>query len=406
MPVARKSARLWLRPERIAANGSVRRAAWFILDNGRHISTGCAEGETESAERQLSDYIAEKYRPDRQKRSLEHIPVADVLAIYLNDHPPRTDRDARWMAQVMGRLNEFWGRWSLDDVSGRRCRDYVAFRGKLGGARRELEVLRSAINHHRKEGLHREIVMVDLPEKGEPRDRWLTRSEAARLLWAAWRSKETQTVHRGARKGVAIETKRRPLRHLARFILIGLYTGTRAGAIAAAAPTRGEGRSYIDLENGVFYRLAEGKRATNKRQPPVRLPIRLLAHMRRWVEADARKAAADSTPVPTHIVEWNGKAISSVKTGFARAVKVAGLDGKVSPHTLRHTAATWLMQQDVPIWQAAAYVGMSPQMLERVYGHHSTEHLSEATNKIGYRKPKPKKALALTSHREKNDAAP
>jgi site-specific recombinase XerD len=32
--------------------------------------------------------------------------------------------------------------------------------------------------------------------------------------------------------------------------------------------------------------------------------------------------------------------VQSVKTGFAKAVALAGLDGDVAPHTLRHTAAT------------------------------------------------------------------
>jgi hypothetical protein len=39
-------------------------------------------------------------------------------------------------------------------------------------------------------------------------------------------------------------TERRPLRHVARFILIGLYTGTRAGAIATASPYAKQGRSF------------------------------------------------------------------------------------------------------------------------------------------------------------------
>jgi hypothetical protein len=34
----------------------------------------------------------------------------------------------------------------------------------------------------------------------------------------------------------------------ARFVLIGLYTGTRAAAIAAASPRREEGRAY-----GIYY---------------------------------------------------------------------------------------------------------------------------------------------------------
>src|SRR4029077_18713336 len=50
-----------------------------------------------------------------------------------------------------------------------------------------------------------------LPEPNPPRERWLTRSEAARLLWAARRSQ-----------------------HMRRFILLGLYTGSRPGVILAA----------------------------------------------------------------------------------------------------------------------------------------------------------------------------
>ena len=112
-------------------------------------------------------------------------------------------------------------------------------RGNLGGARRDLEDLRAGINHHANEGLHRSIVRVTLPEKGLPRDRWLTRSEAARLLWICWRHRELQMRHRGPDKGRSLPTNRYPLRHLARFILIGLYTGTRAGLSPAPPPSRG-----------------------------------------------------------------------------------------------------------------------------------------------------------------------
>jgi hypothetical protein len=39
-------------------------------------------------------------------------------------------------------------------------------RAAPSSARRELEDLRAAINHHAKQGFHREIVNVSLPEKG------------------------------------------------------------------------------------------------------------------------------------------------------------------------------------------------------------------------------------------------
>src|SRR5690606_32615628 len=90
------------------------------------------------------------------------------------------------------------------------------------------------------------------------------------------RTREIQTVHRGPQKGRKIATDKRPLRHIARFILIGVYSGTRAGAIATASPIPAIGRSYVDLDRGIFYRRAQGKAETKKRQPPVPLPPRLV----------------------------------------------------------------------------------------------------------------------------------
>jgi integrase len=218
-----------------------------------------------------------------------------------------------------------------------------------------------------------------LPARGAPRDRWLTRTEAARLIWVCWRYRETQTQHRGGLRGQKLTTDKRPLRHIARFILIGLYTGTRASAIASASPYRQEGHSYVDLDQGIFYRLAVGRRATNKRQPPAPLPGRLLAHMRRWVRRGV---------VTSHFVEWHGAPVKSVKTGFEHAVRLAGLPGRVTPHTLRHTAATWLMQRGVPIWQAAGYLGMSTQVLEHTYGHHHPDYMRSAAHAITSKQPK------------------
>src|ERR1700674_5562713 len=279
----------------------------------------------------------------------------------------------------------------LSEVTGEACREYLRRRGRAGGTRRDLEDLRAAINHHAKEGLHRGVVRVVLPPKGRARERWLTRKEAAQLLRVCWRARETQTVHRGPLKNQKIETDKRPLRHLARFFLLGLYTGTRAGAIAAASPYKGEGRAYVDLERGIFYRLAEGQRETKKRQPPIPIPPRLLAHMRRWVAKGV---------VREHFVEWNGEPIKSVKTAFKKAVQLANLQGKISPHTLRHTAATWLMQAGVDKWEAAGFLGMSAEMLDHVYGHHHPDHLKAAARAIGYR-PRQSLAYSLAEERDK-----
>jgi len=372
MPRRNKGARLWLRPARRSKTGNIRRAVWIILDRGKHIATGCAEGEAERAEQVLAAYIAEKYDPARRERELEAIDVADVLSIYLDDCSHRHANQKRFRARI-ARLNEFWGGTPLSSVNASTCRRYVKHRGNPGGARRDLEDLRAAINHHAKQGLHRGVVRVALPNKGGPRDRWLTRAEVARLLRACWRTREIQTIHRGRRRGTKVSTHYYPLRHVARFILIALYTGTRPGAVMTASFVRGAGKSFADLERGIFYRLAEGRRATNKRQPPVPLPPRLLAHMRRWVRLGIAKE---------YFVEWKGKPVQSVKVGYGRAISLARLSGKVTPHTLRHTAATWLMQAGVSIWEAAGFLGMSPAMVEEIYGHHHPAHMRGAAQAI------------------------
>jgi len=142
---------------------------------------------------------------------------------------------------------------------------------------------------------------------------------------------DCDSIYSGSSKGDPVGTNRRPLRHVARFILIGIYTGTRAGAIAAASPFAELGRSHVDLERGIFYRKPIGKRASKKRQTPAPIPPRLLAHLRRWRD---RKLIANC------FVEFNGKPVASVKKGFISAVGLAHLPGRVTPHTLRHTAAT------------------------------------------------------------------
>src|SRR5947207_2135933 len=90
------------------------------------------------------------------------------------------------------RLNAWWGAKMLGEVNGEACRAYRKKQRNRGGARRDLEDLRESIGHHAAEGYHREIVKVPLPEKGEPRDKWLTRSDAAKLIWACWRYREMQ----------------------------------------------------------------------------------------------------------------------------------------------------------------------------------------------------------------------
>jgi integrase len=352
-----KGPRLWLQPERRTASGSVERAVWCILDDGGiKRRTGCAPDDRRTAEERLAEYLAEKRTTERERdHPSSSVLIADVLSIYLADAAPRQSRPKETAGRIL-RLGEWWGARPLSDVTGRTCRAYAEDRGSPAAARRELEDLRAAIRHHRAEGLCREVVEVVLPVKSAPRARWLTRSEVARLVWTAWRHREMQGGE---------PTSRRPWRHVARFVLLAVYTGTRAGTVCAASFAQEAGFGWIDLGRGVWYRRPEGIAETKKRRPPVPLPGRLLAHLRRWSKRQ------------THPVEYNRAPVLDVDKAFRLVAEAAGLPD-VTPHALRHTAATWLMQAGVEPWEAAGYLGMTVETLERVYGHHSPDHLANA----------------------------
>jgi integrase len=381
MPRKSKGPHLWFRKERRdPATGKLKESGtWIIIDGDKRHPTGCAEVEIGAAQLKLAEYLTTQYRAPRREQDIEKLPIADVLLIYDEDKGAKHANQRVYQGSLK-RINEWWGSKTLSEVDGDSCYAYTKSRGSPGGARRDLEVLRAAIIHHAKKGLHKGVVFVHLPDKGEARDRWFTRDEAAQLLWYCWRKREMMTITRGPHRGEVFPTKRRPLRHLARFILLGLYTGTRAAAIAAASPKREKDRAWVDLEHGVFHRRKVGKKETNKRQPPVRLPSHLLGFLRRWARPDA------DGRVPEFFIEWNGEPVASVKTAFASAIEGAGLE-HATPHTLRHTAATWLMLNGVPMYEAAGFLGMSQKVLEDVYGHHHPDFQKNAAR--GFR---PKKA--------------
>lgn len=404
MPRRSKGARLWLRPEsRDPATGAIVEAAtWIIRDGAVFKRTGCSVEQARQAEQALAEYIQGRHEPSRDSdRNPDQIEVADVLNIYVTDVVEKHARPSETKGRIRA-LAGYWGSKKLSEVNGRTCREYAKRCTGPAAARRQLEDLRAAINHHYSEGLCTQMIGVKLPEKGEGRMRWLNRSEAARLLWAAYAYCEIQ-------KGV--ETERRSRRHIARFILVALYTGTRAAAICGAAFEPGHGRGWIDLASGVFYRRGEGVQETKKRTPPIRLPARLLAHLRRW----HRLGIAN-----THVVEFGGEPVTRITKAFNNAAREAGLNAAyhaeddlpaskrkarrdVTPHVLRHTAVTWAMQNAANPSEADGYFGMTAETRERVYMHHHPDHQANVTEAVT-RSPAAQKSHRLNARKREQNA--
>lgn len=368
-----KGAHLWLRP-------ATKRepATWFILDGRHQRRTGCGPLEIRDAEQKLAEYIREQHDPraSLSAHKQKEIRVVDVINVYADEIAP-THSNPKETARRLKNILAFFGNDTLDDLNGVRFRAYARHRRAMQAARRELQDFRAALNHFFADELVPPKINVAMPEKGPPRERWMTRSEAAKLLWTAWR--RSQPVPKGKHGEV-----RYVARHIARFILVGLYTGTRASAICGASLKPIPGRGYIDLEKGIFYRRPPGERETTKRRPPVRLPDALLAHIRRWHRLGLCKE---------YVVEWCGEPVIRVSKGF-RAVADAAELPDVTPHTLRHTAITWSMQDGTKLWAASAYFGVSVEILERVYGHHHPGTHAELLDDIKKRRARRLEAIA------------
>lgn len=365
MPQKRKPPRLWLRQESAGSS-------WIILDGKRHIRTGCPAGEVEEAERKLGEYIAAKYEAPRGGRSAE-VTVGDILLVYLDERSSETSRPKE-TAQAIARLNEFMGDRTVSEIKGKLCREYAADRQTTAGARRDLEWLKAALRHyHREYGLDI-LPTVTLPDKSAPRERYLSRSEAAALLLACMGWEKV-----GA--GESSHWQRRRYHrssHLARIVLIGLYTGTRLGAILNLQWIRNTSGGWIDMEGGVIHRRAEGERvAHNKRKTPVRMARKLALHMERWKRLDGW--SKDKIGL-RHAVHYEGAKIAKPHKAFRSARRAAGLSEDVTPHVLRHTRGTWLAQAGVAPGQAAASLGLTVAEYERTYLHNDPRFQQEAAD--------------------------
>jgi integrase len=322
------------------------RDAWHIYDNRRRISTG--ETDRAAAERFLADYRGAAERPAAGST----VTVSEVLARYLADRKALKKPGADRLEWAHKQLNRHLADTLPDLVDARAYKDARLAEGvAVSTARTELQALRAAFRWAAapprpgptpRQPLLSAAPPVELPPRGQPRDRWLTRDEAARLVAAC--------KHR----------------HVKLFVLLGLHTAARREAILALTWDR------VDLERRQIDFREPGRAATAKRRAVVPINDTLLAALR---ETNDRRSGSA-------VVEWAGGRVASVRHGVQSAAKLAGVAG-VTPHVLRHTAVTWMMQSGVDIWQVAGMAKMTVEVLQEVYGHHHPDFLADAARALG-----------------------
>ncbi|WP_182085042.1 integrase [Aureimonas sp. ME7] len=365
MPRPTLPARLeWEPPRYNAKTGQLtHNGNWVITDRGKRRRTGCGKEDLAGAQAKLADYLAEQHQEAEPEPNLaaSQILVADVVAYYAKEAVVDVARPKEFLAR-QERLLAWWGSRKLSAVNGFTCKAYARARGSQSAARRELEDFRAAIRLYAENGLLRENVVVVLPSKHRSRLTYFDRGQMATLLWYCWRAREVQ-------KGVVTDKRHR--RHLVPFILTALYTGSRSAKIWNASFTVQEDGPWVDLEHGVYHRLGTKEvEQSNKRAGTVRIPGRLLAHMRRW----RRGSLKDGRRVQREwLVEYRGQPADPRKALSKAMDHVFGEGHPYVRHTFRHTCASWLLWAGEDLNEVAGYMSMTVDVLISTYGHDHPE---------------------------------
>jgi len=326
---------------------------WYIVwtegRRSKRYSTGTPDRD--QAELVLAAYRLEQHNGPQAKPA--EIGIGAVLEEYRLGHAEHLP-SAEQAKIAIKHLTAHWGIATVDRLTLRSQDEYIIKRKAAGiGAEtinRELSVLRAALNRAVKYGRLLAAPHIKSLPKPAARERFLTRPEAARLLKAC------------------------DDLHLRTFVRLALYTAARSGAILELTWDR------VDFERGLIWFPLPERTPTNKRRAVV--PFEgALARALRWLKKHSKGK---------HVVNYRGEGVAAIKKAFASACARAKLKG-VTPHTLRHTAATWAAQNGVDLWDIAGMLGHSKMSMTERYAKHRPDHLRTAIRAVLRAKRAPKK---------------
>lgn len=230
----------------------------------------------------------------------------------------------------------------VERVDERTCKEYSASsKSKPGTIRKHLSIIRAALRWGARKSLCEKAPDIWLPSPPPPKDRRLTRVEFDRLASSAKSA------------------------HVWLFIQFARFTAARAGAILSL---KWDAVDFISRRIVLGGSARQKSRATIPMHPDLAFSLLM-----------AKEAA-----MTDYVIEWAGEPVKSIKRGFRQAVIRAGLDKAVTPHTLRHTAASWMAEAGIPMSEIAAVLGhRDSRTTERVYAKFSPEYLQKAVRALG-----------------------
>jgi integrase len=280
---------------------------------------------------------------------------AEIWAAYWSGHVMRQVGCRNTVEDAWKNASKAFGQLRPSEVTQARFDAYAADRGagrigrpsQLSTVWKESRILLASWNYAVKHRLiaSTELPILALPPPPLPRERWLTHEEVAKLVKAAAAQRVGGRMSRGER-----------------FLWLGLETAGRRAALESLLWPQ------VDFETRVIHLNPPGRRQTSKRRADVPISDALLPILLRAFEERIGDYVLDA---PTRV--------TFALDALAKAAGVAG----VTPHVLRHTAATHMARNNVSLWKIAGVLGNTVAMVESVYAKHSPDSLREAVNSMG-----------------------
>lgn len=257
------------------------------------------------------------------------------------------------MKHTFKALEARFGHLPGDRVTIADCRAHAAERRALRSSRSpngikdgtihtELGHLRMVLKWAKKHGLIHSLPDIERPSKPAPKNRYLERHEAIRIIGAA------KSPHIKVAMNLLLATAGR-VRAILELEWSRVDFKKRQIFLADPNETvRRKGRAVVPMNNTLYRVLTEAK----------------------------------ACAMTQYVIEWAGEPVASIKRGVATAAEAAGLDF-VTPHVFRHTAAVWMAQGGTPMSEIAQYLGhSSTAMTEKVYARYSPNHLRGAASNL------------------------
>ena len=276
----------------------------------------------------------------------------EMMVAYINAKRNEM-RSPERVAYAVKRLQPFFAGHVMERLKRADISGYIEKRKaeNVGPAtiNRELDVLSAAINYARVKwdwDIRNPVSGMSLKEP-EGRLRWISRALADVLIREA--EKEPKSLH------------------LADFIRLALNTGCRKNELLHLSWDR------VDLRENLLFLEGKHTKSGKRRVVPLNDEARRALLNRARFRAEF---CPDSSWVFAH---KNGKRVQFMQNGFQAACKRAGIED-FCVHDLRHTCASWMVQQGVPLSEVRDVLGHSTVEMTERYAHLAPDNLRSAVS--------------------------